>query len=265
MALFSFQSHDIYYVDLGQGRPILFLHGITNSGRAWLDQITFFVGQGYRVIVPDLPGHGSSSPTAAPISPADYARAVIALLRHLDIDTATCCGVSLGGAVTIEAALAAPELFDRLVISNSFLNSNTEAQAQMAESWKELFRRPHGPTLRLEATWPILVSAAYRESDAGIRTYLVNHAQSLHADGESYCNATDGMRAYDTSDRAGTIRQPTLVLSGANDRIAPVAASEAIKAAIPGSRHVTFAGSEHLSNLDSADMFNRTVLEFLSE
>lgn len=263
MAFFPFENKEMYYADIGEGRPILLLHGITNSGRAWRDQIPFLKDAGFRVIVPDLPGHGSSSPISRAMSPADYAEIIIALVKHLNLTQVACCGLSLGGAVTLEAGLKEPDLFGPLIIANSFIQTNSDATTQMAQKWKETFRKPHGPVLRLEETWPILVSQRYRDSAAGLSTFLTWHAQAALADAESYCHAADGLAQYDARDRAGQIRQRTLILSSADDKIAPMASSEALHAAIPGSLHVTIEGSEHISNVDRPDDFNQALLAFL--
>lgn len=262
MAFFSFENKDIYYQDLGIGQPVLLLHGITNSGRAWREQITFLIDAGFRVIVPDLPGHGSSSPISETSSPANIADAIIALAQYLELRDVICCGLSLGGTVTVEAALKAPDLFSRLVIANSFLKTNAEAMAQIALQWKETFRKPNGPILRLEQTWPILVSQAFRESAEGMSTFLTWHAQAALADGESYCHTVDGLAQYDASTTADKIQQPTLIISSTEDKISPVANSEALHAAIPGSLHTTLEKSEHISNVDNPHLFNQAILAF---
>lgn len=250
---------------LGTGKPLLFLHGITNSGRAWAAQLPFFVAAGYQVIIPDLPGHGSSSLLQAPTTPRDIAASMIALLRDLGVEKADCVGLSLGGTIAIEAALAAPDLFDRLIIANSFLRANTPELAKMAAGWKETFAKPYGPLMRLEATWPLLVSQGFRDSEEGLRTYQVWHAQTALADGVSYGHIADGFIRYDASKTSATLRNPVLIMVSTGDRISPMANAEALSAAIANSQLVALEGSEHISNVDCADMFNQIVFDFLRQ
>ncbi|MDF2372260.1 MAG: alpha/beta hydrolase [Rhizobiaceae bacterium] len=264
MAFFEQDGERIYFVEHGSGKSIIFLHGITNSGRAWLNQIPVFAKAGYRVIVPDLTGHGSSSPATKVTSPRDIARMIIALLDFLGVEKADCCGLSLGGAVALEAVLMRPQLFDRLIISNSFVSTASPELQQMAEGWKETFRKQDGPLLRLEGTWPVLVSQKFRQSDRGLSTFLIWHAQAARADGESYCFVTDGLAHYNLSGKLSSLQQPTLVISSSNDKISPLSNSTDLAKQIPQSEHVTIEGSEHISNVDSAALFNQIVLDFLS-
>jgi len=56
----------MYFANVGSGMPVL-LHGLGNVGRAWREQVPFLRAAGYRVIVPDLPGRGASSPLTSPL------------------------------------------------------------------------------------------------------------------------------------------------------------------------------------------------------
>ncbi|WP_288960823.1 alpha/beta hydrolase [uncultured Sulfitobacter sp.] len=264
MAFFDYDGNQIYYVDHGTGKAIVLLHGITNSGRAWLEQLPLLVGLGYRVIIPDFVGHGSSSIAQRVTSPRDIANCVLALLASLNIQNADFCGLSLGGAVAIEAATIQPSIVDRLVISNSFATMKSDAMAAMVEGWKKVFLQPYGPVLRLEATWPVLVSQEFRDSPQGSATFLIWHAQAAKADGQSYCNIADGLLQYDAREKLADIKQQTLVISSDNDKISPVANSLAIAEGIKNAVHFTIENSEHISNVDSASAFNQLLSDFLT-
>lgn len=264
MAFLERDDRRIYYASYGTGKPIVFLHGITNSGRAWGRQIGPFLRAGFRVIIPDLAGHGSSSPILAPMNPKALAQDVLALLDELKVERANCCGLSLGGMVAIEAAAAQPDKFDRLVIANSFVRSDGKDIKEMADQWKSVFRQPDGPTTRLENLWPVLVSQEYRNSDEALTTYQTWHAQAALADGESYCHIVDGMLEYNATELLPELAMRTLLISSENDQISPVQNSTDLAHLLPASQHVTIDGSEHISNVDSADMFNEIVVDFLA-
>lgn len=71
MPFYTVQGRNNYYMEFGEGRPVLLLHGISNSGRAWGPQIHALVRMGFRVIVPDHAGHGASGRLNAPFSVDD--------------------------------------------------------------------------------------------------------------------------------------------------------------------------------------------------
>lgn len=264
MAFFNQQGRRIYYASFGAGKPLVFLHGITNSGRAWGPQIGPFTRAGYQVILPDLAGHGASSAITSPMTPAALADDILALIDFLGFEKVDCCGLSLGGMVAIEAANIKPQAFDRLILANTFVQTDTEHMKQMAEQWKDMFRQEDGPAVRLENTWPLLISKAFSQTDEGVKTFQVWHAQASMADGASYCHITDGLTQYNASDIIPTLSHRSLVLSSANDQISAPENGTQIAQLLPNSEHVTLEDSLHLSNVDQAEIFNKTVLDFLS-
>lgn len=96
MAFYDTASRTAYFIEFGAGRPIVLLHGISNSGRAWGPQIAPLVEAGYRVIVPDHAGHGASGKLTTPIGVAALAGDIEALLTHLDIGPVDLVGLHWG-------------------------------------------------------------------------------------------------------------------------------------------------------------------------
>src|SRR5579859_4812705 len=88
---------DIHYESTGTGPAVLLLHGLGSSGRDWEYQIPSLTG--YRVIAPDLRGHGRSSKPGGRYSIAGFAADMAGLLRALGARPAHVVGLSLGGAV----------------------------------------------------------------------------------------------------------------------------------------------------------------------
>ena len=83
MPIFRAKRRHLKYEDLGAGRPILLIHGFTNYGLAWAPQLAALVHSGHRVILPDLYGHGASSPATRICTVSDLAGDMINLLDHL--------------------------------------------------------------------------------------------------------------------------------------------------------------------------------------
>lgn len=264
MAFYLSEHGENYFVEFGSGFPVVLLHGIGNSGRAWGPQIAPLVSSGHRVIVPDHAGHGASAPVRKPLSVADLARDVISLLDHLAIDSADIVGLSLGGMIGLQLALTAPARVRRLVIANSFATTSTDAFESAARQWARIFRAEHGPVVRFENAWPLNVSAAFRASEAGIRTWQVWHGIAATADGPSLAHVAEGIVGFDVRGRLASIDKSTLVIAGTEDPISPPSVSHEIVAGIAGARLHEISGAAHISNVDSADAFNSALLEFLA-
>ncbi len=97
----------IDYFAAGEGRPLVLVHGITESRRTWDPLIAPLIGQGYRVIAVDLRGHGGSS-RVAPYDLATMAGDLGAVLQAEGADDALLVGHSLGGAVVSAYAAGGP-------------------------------------------------------------------------------------------------------------------------------------------------------------
>src|SRR5262249_17864333 len=80
MPIFQSERGRLHYEELGAGRPVLLIHGFTNYGLAWAPQLAALVHAGYRVILPDLHGHGASAPATSLCTVADLAADMVRLL-----------------------------------------------------------------------------------------------------------------------------------------------------------------------------------------
>lgn len=265
MSFYEVRGRSNYFIEFGEGRPIVLLHGISNSGRAWGPQIPPLVAAGYRVIVPDHAGHGASARLAAPFGIADIADDLESLLAQLSIETLDVVGLSLGGTIALELALRHPTRIRRLAVANSFDTTATPAFRSMAEGWATVFDRPHGPIERLEQSWPSLVSETFQSTPDGLRTYQVWHGVAAMADGHSLAHVARGMCAFDVTGRIADLAMPTLFISGSLDEMSPPALSARMAKQASQGRHKMIEGAGHISNADSADEFNARLLDFLQE
>lgn len=263
MAVFKYDNGHIYFADVGSGAPILLLHGLGNTGRAWARQIWFLQAAGYRVIIPDLPGHGASSPVTAAMSVDELGALMSNLLKFLALDSADVVGVSLGGMVALEMALRWPRFVNRLAVCNTFATFSTNARVGMVAEWQRQLVNDGGCVKRFEQSWPQLVSDEYAATASGLRTYLAWHAQAATASHESLVAICEGMKRYDARATLPSVSKDTLVMTGELDTIAPPSEGEYIASVVPNATHVSLEGSRHLSNVDRAKAFNWTLLRFL--
>jgi pimeloyl-ACP methyl ester carboxylesterase len=106
---------ELHWEEAGEGEPLLWLHGALGCGADWR---YIFDGPpaGYRVIAPDLRGHGSSTNPGGGFTFRQCARDVEALLRHLQLLRVKAIGLSGGGIVLLHMATAGPSLIDAMVL-----------------------------------------------------------------------------------------------------------------------------------------------------
>lgn len=114
------------YLDEGQGFPLLLGHSYLWSAEMWRPQIDR-LSQYFRVLVPDLWGHGESdSPPAGTASMSDLTRHHLAFLDVLGIDQCHLVGLSVGGMWGAELAIQAPQRIDHLVLMDTYLGAEPE-------------------------------------------------------------------------------------------------------------------------------------------
>jgi pimeloyl-ACP methyl ester carboxylesterase len=261
---------EVSYVEVGEGEPIVFLHGISGCWQNWLENLPHF-GRERRVIALDLPGFGASPMPTWEIDIPAYGRLLHDFCEKLGVDGgATLVGNSMGGFVAAEAATAAPGRFDRLVLVSPAGIINTwnpeERATAIAFAWKtfgpifaghskEVIRRPH------------LRQVAFGQ--------FVRYPNRLRADllweqvvGGAVCPGfTDALRAtirYDMRERLGEIEIPTLIVWGFDDRVIPVRAALSYHRRIPDSRLEIFERTGHVPQLERPERFNSLLEEFLS-
>ncbi len=102
-------------IELGEGQPLVFVHGLAGSWQNWLEQLPVFAASN-RVITLDLPGFGHSPMPSGQITISGYARVLEHLLDQLEIDAAAIVGNSMGGFIAAELAIAFPQRVERLVL-----------------------------------------------------------------------------------------------------------------------------------------------------
>ena len=120
MAMISIaDGTSLYCQDLGEGQTVVLLHGGCMSHRVWESQVHSLLEAGFRVVTPDLRGHGASDKPASPYSAEMYAADISALLDALDIETCALVGWSLGATIAATFADDYGDRLDKLVLVSS--------------------------------------------------------------------------------------------------------------------------------------------------
>lgn len=261
------QGRKLYYELHGQhpGPPFLLAMGIGGSCRGWLPlQVPEFSRERPTLIF-DYPGVGGSEAQAGPFSTADLADTAVGLLDALDIEQADVGGAFMGGMVAQELALRHPQRVARLVLMGTYARADAKRR-MLLEQWRELARSdaPLSVMIRDRLLWTA-------HDDTIAETDLIEQMiEFFTRDGaplsaELFARQCEACIGHDTLSRLEQIRQPTLVLCGAHDLLTPPKLHRELAAGIRDARLVTLPGGAHLVMVESAEIWNRTVLQFLAE
>ena len=232
----------IYFEEHGSGEPVLLLHGFSGSGEDWKSSTDGW-GSGFRLIMPDLRGHGRSGVLTKPFRHDDAANDVLALLDCLEIPQCMGIRVSGGGNVLLHVAAKQPERVKAMVLVSATPYFPEQARAIM---------RQYGENLP-EAQWEYL-RGRHPGGDKQIHAILA----STKAFAESYddLNFTPASLAM--------IQARTLIVQGDRDPLYPVELSIEMLRGIPNSSLWVVPGAGHGPVLDERwSDFQRAAAAFL--
>lgn len=238
------------------GAPALvLLHSLGTSQAIW-DAPAAALATSFRVIRPDLRGHGFSETTPGPYSMARLAGDVLALLDALGIASAHIGGISIGGMIAQSVAALAPERVLSLALCDTAMAMPPPA------TWHERAAavRAGGTAAIAEATLARWVTPGFIEAPPahGLRQML------LRTDPEGYAACAEAIAEADLRASTARLRLPALVLVGAHDPSTPPAAAEALAEAIPGARLEVIAGAAHLPTVEQPWAVTALLRDFLA-
>jgi len=221
----------------------------------WAPQITAFA-QHFRVLRYDTRGHGHSDAPRGPYSIEQLCDDVIGLLDALKIERAHFCGLSMGGLTGVALGARHGHRFERLVLCN------TAARIGSPQVWKPRAAncRANGMPAMADTILPRWFTPGFMAREplviAQMRDVLA------HTDSEGYAANCDAIDATDLASEVASIAAPTLVIAGTHDPAAPPAQGRQLATALPRGRYAELDAS-HLSNIELAELFTHTVLDFL--
>ena len=252
----------LHYEEHGNAgdEPLLLIAGIPAIADDWEPLAVALAAAGHHVIAYDNRGSGRSSVTPGPYTTAQLAADGIALLDHLGIDRADVFGMSMGGMIAQELALAAPERVKRLVLGCTHAGI-AHAAPQPRDSARAFAMRTDDWAERMRALAPFAFSAEV--DPAFLQAFTAKKSADVQ-DPAGYQAQIAAVLAHDTADRLAQIEAPTLVLTGDRDRVIPGESSRLLADRIPNARLHVIAGAGHLFFLERAAESLSALRAFLS-
>ena len=267
MPTFSANGVEIYYEVTGQGYPLIWSHEFGGSYDSWEAQVKFF-SRRYQVITYAARGW---PPSDVPEDPAAYTQDIVVndlylLMRHLNISEAHIGGLSMGGSVALNFGIAHPEMAKSLIVASAGSGStNRDTFLSTGQSMADrLLSEGMVPVAKDYGTTNIRVQLR-RKDPMGFETFarlLSEHSatgSALTYQGFVMNRPT----VFELEDKLKSLRVPTLVMIGDEDEPC-IEPGIFMKRTIPVSGLSCFPQSGHAINLEEPDLFNRTVLDFLT-
>ena len=252
----------VYYDTFGSGEPLLLLMGLGGSGSGWRDHVAVYRKK-FRCIVPDNRGTGQSDAPEGPYTTAQMAMDALGVLDALDVRTAHVAGISMGGGIAQELALAAPERVQSLTLNCTWAQSDvyTVKIFEMLRSAKE--NLSDAEFFRLLYLWvfPPDYYNAHPDEMLERERQMVNHPHPTSVAG--YTAQIHACIHHDTWDRLRAIAAPTLITCGDADRFIGPHYSQTLVERIAGATLEVFPGGGHGHHWEQAARFQQKTMAFL--
>lgn len=254
---------ELYSEDTGSEMPpLLLLAGLATDELSWLYQKEPLAAQ-YRLITCDNRGVGRSPRPPGPYSIEEMASDVVALLDRLKLDKVHLLGHSMGGAIAQQLAISYPERVEKLILVCTF--SHLQGRSlPVIESWAGLLKLEPSPELIGYSLFPWLYSESFLAMPGCLEACLEALRQHpFPLDGEAVASQVAALRGFDSRPKLAGISAPTLVLAAEHDLLVSPQACRELAAAIPNATYRQLDGTAHSCMLESPELFNSAVLEFL--
>ncbi len=264
---------NIHYRVEGQqtGPTLVLIHGFSASVQTWEPWVAR-LGEDYRIVSLDLPGHGlTRAPAGYQASIEGYRDIVHQFLESQNIDRFALAGSSMGGNVAWEYALAHPEQLDALILVDASGWEDTSAEAASDPEIFTLLRNPVLGPLLMQLDGSRLVRQGLEASfadpafvdDAMLNRYTELARAPGHRDILLQMTLGYRDRNYATAQRLAALNMPVLILAGDTDRLVPPAHAQQFHDAIPGSQLIMFESTGHIPQEEKPDESAMAVREFL--
>ena len=230
----------------GSGPPLLAIMGMSGTALHWGEPFLTALREHFEVIVYDHRGVGRSSRLEGSVTIAQMAADAAGLLAALELDSAHVLGISMGGMVAQELALAHPELVRTLTLGCTYCGgegASLSAPEVMQRLTEAMMSGDRERALRVG--WEINVSAGLVDDAAAYERFLAVAEEYAVAVPVVMAQAQACM-AHDTSARLAGLSIPTLIIHGTEDEMLPVGNGHLIASLVPGARLEILDGVGHL-------------------
>jgi 3-oxoadipate enol-lactonase len=255
----------LYYEVHGDNdaEPLLCVHGLSADTLGWVPQVGAWSAR-HKTVIFDNRDVGQSSRATDEYAVSDMAADTLALAGELGLESFHLLGLSMGGTISQEVALAAPERVRTLTLCVTFGGGGAWGRLQ-GQVWSE---RAMSMTREQRVDELMLLcfsEEAFENSQmvAYMRNVLLSNPNPQEP--EAFGRQVRATSKHEARDRLGSLSMPVHVIAAEHDILVPAWKSTELAELIPGARLTMIGGSGHALNLERAEEFNTATLEFLAE
>jgi 2-hydroxymuconate-semialdehyde hydrolase len=254
---------ELAYADLGEGRPVLLLHGFPTSSFLWRRE-AWLLAQRMRVIVPDLLGYGRSEKAeGADLSEPAQAGYMRELLTGLGIEELAVVGHDLGGAIAQMLALdGGPRVQALVLLDSACFDAWPIEGVKLLQAATPEQQTPEFIESVVRLTFDLGVSHDGRLDEAALRAYL----EPWLEDPGGFFRATRSITGGGLAGRDAELADldiPTFILWGEDDPFLDASLGERLGEALPGSTLALLPGCSHYVNEDAPQTVGPLIYEYL--
>lgn len=254
MAEFKRNGATLFYEVSGEGSPIIFTHGASWNHYQWNKQVEYFKSD-YKVIVWDVRGHGYSSLPEGPVDSEEFSADLIALMDHLSLKDAVLCGLSMGGHISLQAAIRYPERVKALILIGAPCSSAFN-----------LYEKIFVPINRFCTKWISMKASAKIQarmlSKFNPSNYNYIHEAFLMIRHDNWQRVWSAVTHMESRKDLHKVKCPTLLLIGDHDTMTNYQ-QPFMNQHIMGSELKVISNAQHGTNLDNPDAVNQEIIQFI--
>jgi len=257
---FSSDDAEIFYTVMGDGPPVVLLHPFPANHKMWLPAAELLAGR-YRLILPDLRGHGQSTPGDGPATMQKHAADLVRLTEACGVGKAVYAGVSIGGYILFELWRRHRDRVSGLILCDTRAGADSDqGRANRLKAADDVEKQ--GPVPFIDSMIPKLLGDTTRTT----RPDLVERARKmmLEAPVAGIAAVQRGMAARpDSTADLKTINVPTLVIVGVEDTLTPLSEAESMQRQVAGSRLQVIPRAGHYAVFEQHEAAGKAIRGFL--
>ncbi|MFC4799235.1 alpha/beta fold hydrolase [Neobacillus sp. GCM10023253] len=255
MLFASVNGVNLYYDRLGNGDPLVLIHGLGERKEGWKFQHE--LAEHFDLIIPDLRGFGKTRCSESQeITINAFARDIVELLEQLGLNEAHILGFSMGGMVAQEIYKIRPEKIKSLILANTLFYVPKWLKKLLLRTNKKFTSNLTIEKFHTGATSRCL----HDKNEEAVQKVMP--IWSEHLDG--FLPGVNACLEIDYRQTLKKMNVPTLVISCQNDRICPPFNQKRMHKLIPNSKFYTIKKAGHVGKIEKTDEFNHVVLHFLT-
>ncbi len=251
----------------GNGEPVALIMGFSGSGRGWGEPFLKLMEARFKIFMIDNRGTGESDKPDTEFTLGDMAADIAAVLDHANTPRAHIFGISMGGMIAQEFALAYPQRTRGLVLGCTNCGASHSIAADPAAIANLIPAPGMDPIEQARRAFSVACGKAFLDSEAGQATLTQAIAEMgnypvtpMH----TFMRQGQAIGGFDSFARLGQIKSPTLIIHGDDDSIVPYPNADVLQGAIAGSKKHTLKAAGHMFFWEVPEETVRVAGDFLA-